>query len=390
MRPLYLLACVLLFGIQDLLAQPSLSPVVGPPLPHLATGALAWADYNGDGYPDLLISGQDSLGNPACLLLRNSSGGGMALDPLNPLPSIYQGDASWADMDGDGDPDLALCGSTGSQQGQSFVFQNNSGLLSPIASPMPALADGRLAWLALDGDNFPELAYAGFGAYGELHSGLLRQLGGNTFSLLGEGMFPRLTDMVLLAADCDGNGWTDIVWSGYDDQEGSRLYHFAGGGLVDLVESQMRVPPVSGGGMALADFDGDGKPELVATGASSQSHNVLYEYEAGNWLPKPNSLPLLLDSDAAVADYDGDGDLDLVMAGRASTGRGTFVFENDNGALVLRQSGPGLPQLDHCRIAFADWNQDGKLDFAISGREANGSPKTYILTFDNSTQTFKP
>jgi hypothetical protein len=69
-----------------------------------ARGA-AWADYNGDGKPDLLLA------TPSGPRLFTNAGGGAFKDSTSALPRVPTGNitaAGWIDFDGDGKPDIVL------------------------------------------------------------------------------------------------------------------------------------------------------------------------------------------------------------------------------------------------------------------------------------------
>ncbi|MBI4161785.1 MAG: VCBS repeat-containing protein, partial [Acidobacteria bacterium] len=64
----------------------------------------AWADYDGDGWLDLAVTGYRSL-----ILYRNDAGRFVRNEGF-PEPDGFWAGASWGDYDADGDPDLYVCG----------------------------------------------------------------------------------------------------------------------------------------------------------------------------------------------------------------------------------------------------------------------------------------
>jgi hypothetical protein len=74
------------------------------------------------------------------------------------------GMSAWADADGDGDPDLAVTGvrfdSDAYVQGTS-IYRNDGGTLVRIDVPLPGLTDPRLAWGDVDGNGRPDLLLSG-------------------------------------------------------------------------------------------------------------------------------------------------------------------------------------------------------------------------------------
>ncbi len=112
----------------------------------------------------------------------------------------------------------------------------------------------------------------------------------------------------------------------------------------------------------MADFDGDGRDDLVVANSSTASPQVWLSRPSG-WIAAGNGLPLVGGGGAiAVGDFDGDGYKDLV----ASTGRVLF-----GGAGVTWIQGPLLPHalsLNPYLIAVAtgDVNADGRVDVVLS------------------------
>jgi uncharacterized protein (DUF2141 family) len=79
-------------------------------------GTLNWADYDGDGDLDLLVTGVTTtgpVGIPATRLYRND-GGGVFTSVPHPFPNIYLGAVAWADYDKDGMLDVVVTGTDGS------------------------------------------------------------------------------------------------------------------------------------------------------------------------------------------------------------------------------------------------------------------------------------
>ena len=96
-------------------------------LPGIWAGSTAWGDYDGDGDPDLLITGLTGPAEnciPIARIYRNNAG---ALTDINAgLPGIYLGKAAWGDYDGDGDLDVAISGFQGND-GLTHIYRNNNG-----------------------------------------------------------------------------------------------------------------------------------------------------------------------------------------------------------------------------------------------------------------------
>ncbi|PNK01848.1 hypothetical protein CEP10_18190, partial [Cylindrospermopsis raciborskii S07] len=78
-------------------------------LPGVGDSSVAWADYDGDGKQDFLLTGYSSDGRIA-KLYRNT-GNGFEEDTNVSLPGVGDSSVAWADYDGDGKQDFLLTGS---------------------------------------------------------------------------------------------------------------------------------------------------------------------------------------------------------------------------------------------------------------------------------------
>jgi hypothetical protein len=118
-----------------------------------------------------------------------------------------------------------------------------------------------------------------------------------------------------------------------------------------------------GSGVAVADLDGDGKPDLASANRESNCVDVFLNKGDGAFGASRTYGAGRDPFTAAVADLNGDGKLDLVTPNRLSNdvtvllGRGDGTF----GAPVAFAAGQGPED-----VAVADLNGDGKLDLAVA------------------------
>ncbi len=82
-------------------------------LPGVSGSSVSWADYNNDGKPDFLLTGYSASSGPIAKLYKNT-GSGFTEDTSTPLPGVSHGSVTWADYNGDGKPDFLLTGDNGS------------------------------------------------------------------------------------------------------------------------------------------------------------------------------------------------------------------------------------------------------------------------------------
>ena len=78
----------------------------------VTAGAIAFADYNGDGYDDFALSGLNTSGDLITYVAENNIN---TFIVSHILQGAYYGKPSWGDYDNDGDLDLLVTGQSSTQ-----------------------------------------------------------------------------------------------------------------------------------------------------------------------------------------------------------------------------------------------------------------------------------
>jgi len=120
-----------------------------------------------------------------------------------------------------------------------------------------------------------------------------------------------------------------------------------------------------GGQQALAtgDFNNDGKPDLVVVNSGSTTVSVLLNKGDGTFYPRMSFQAGAIPDSVAVGDFNNDGNLDLVIAGTVGVVGGyAILLGNGDGTFQpAKTSTTGYGG----GIAVGDFNGDGNLDLAL-------------------------
>jgi hypothetical protein len=141
-------------------------------LTGLWDGTVNFIDYDIDGYPDLLVTGNTGADitpniHPTTILYRyNHSDGNFVEVPGTGLPNIWNSSVSIGDANNDGYPDIALAGKALAEQPMpplpNQVYVNHKdGTFTNADAGLPDGAGRVLAWGDYNGDHTLDLALSG-------------------------------------------------------------------------------------------------------------------------------------------------------------------------------------------------------------------------------------
>ena len=242
----------------------------------------SYGDYNNDGLVDLYVT--NSAGNLKNFLYKNLGGDSMeAIEGISPVTDAFSSrNASWTDIDGDGDLDLYVTNENGEQEN---LYRNDGGGAFEKLTGLVISTDGfntmSSSWGDIDNDGDLDLFLANDGSKNQL------------FRNDGDFVFTRIltTDISKNNARSFSSAWTDIDNDGDLDlfvtnafQNGVRLKNllYLNDGTGHLTEVTDEIVVTDTGwsyGCAFGDYDNDGFQDLaVATTRFGGSDDADYLY----------------------------------------------------------------------------------------------------------------
>jgi Bacterial Ig domain/FG-GAP-like repeat len=303
-----------------------------------------------------------------------------------------------ADLNGDGAPDIVvgMDGSPPVvylNNGTSNPFQSVPGIfVSPPPGPSgPDLGWGAVTLADVNADGHPDLAIVGFNSPNlvYLNNGTANPFNGATGIPIGS----QDTAYMVAVGDVNGDGFVDMAVANTNHIP-SRLYLTNGAPLTSGGYSTLQVGTDLGYGQAavIADVNGDGKPDLILTyilaGVLTDPSGIAIYLNNGTSNPFGNVTPIRLlvgqsVEAVAVADFNGDGKVDLVAAISdmsltqndlyvyLNTGSSSAPFNNSQTLQPDSKLGGGC-----ISIGVADLNGDGLPDllFGCTPPSPNATP----------------
>ncbi len=312
-------------------------------LPAVANPAMAWGDYDRDGRLDLALLGVDPSGLIRILSIERNVGGTFS-DANAGLTGVANGGIALSDMDQDGDLDLVACGSTNSvaSGGTLTVYGNTNGTYTPIAA-LKGLTASAVAVGDLDGDGLPDIVATGLDSVGTPTAVVYHNSGNGTFIRVPTTL-PGLGGAAVALADYDGDGALDVAISGATTNAAAtgitQIFHNDGHAAFTLIAS---LTGTWRGALAWGDVNGDGRPDLVYCGQSPSGvryTKVGINGGAGTFTDTDLGLPGVGESGLALADYDGDGRLDVALCGFNGSTAITRIYRNIGPAVNTPPTAP--------------------------------------------------
>lgn len=355
-----------------------------------------FVDVNHDGWEDLFISNGPEGGGKNFLYLNNGDGNFTAVSGDDLVTSVgsYDG-ATFSDYDNDGDADAFVV--TWYNEKNHFFRNNGDGTFTEEPTALPATIASyseTAAWGDYDNDGNADLYVSN--SSGNFKNLLYKNNGDGTFTKINTG--PAVTDTRasrgVTWADYDNDGDADLYVTN-ESNEPNNLYQNAGDGtFISITGGPLVSDTRSTMSASWGDIDNDGDLDLFTanSGYFTSQKNQLFLNNGDGTFTEITEGDVVDDSgtsfSSAFADYDNDGDLDLAVSNGFFSGSVVNrLYQNDGAGNFTRDLTSATDLSTPCSFgcAWGDVNNDGfpELVFATCNNSGSGTHPSDILYLNN-------
>lgn len=301
------------------------------------------------------------MGQPVPFLEHNSHN----------IRATYNGQFLAVDVNNDGWLDVIQTGFDDNQYNFTVFLNNKNFTFSSLSPVTISLSNPRTAWADIDNDGDMDFAVCGMENSGVKKTLIGLNNGDSTFTLKNYDIV-GVTLGEPLWADFDNDGKADLLVYGIDNNSKrvTVLYKNNSNSFIEI----KRLRGFSSGKAVIMDYNRDGKKDILITGIDQNIYKRIFLYNnLGNFSFSEETIDIdaTTSGEMAVGDIDVNGWDDLVVTGLNQNGqRICKLYCNFSGSFIERY-GAFIDSISSSTVSICDINNDGKPDIFFTGTDNN-------------------
>ncbi len=265
--------------------------------------SVAWGDYDNDGFLDILLTGPVDFDRPFSKIYRNNGDGTFTEKKEISLTPVKFGSGEWADFNNDGYLDILLTGDTtfhGSVIVTKIYKNNGKGNFSELKGITLTGVEGSSVFGDYNNDGFLDILLNGFIENSQNKTIIYKNNGDDTFSEHTGISLDQVAGGSAVWGDYNNDGYLDILLTGKSGSNlVSKIYKNNGN---DTFSEQTGIKlPLELGTAAWGDYDNDGLLDILI---GSKVYKNVSTYPVNMVPSAPTNLQRTINFNSATLKWD--------------------------------------------------------------------------------------
>ena len=326
----------------------------------VAHGISAWGDLDNDGDLDIVVNGDSGV-----KIYRNDGGGIFSDTGFSTGHYSYE-NVDLGDYNNNGYIDILLSGMNGTK-----IYRNNGDWTFTQLStdfPMGGMSETNALWGDFDNDGYLDVLLTGRVSGTGNVTRIYRNDGNGIFTDINAGL-PGLDYGRVALVDYNCDGLLDVMLMGRDNTNMTVTFIYKNEGNGVFTDINAGLPGVYQGSADWGDYNNDGYPDLLLTGALTTR---IFRNEGNGAFTDINAgLTGVSAGSAEWGDFNNNGNLDILLTGAVSHDvRTTKIYRNDGNG-VFTDINAAFPGVSYGHATWGDYDNDGDLDFILTGYDGS-------------------
>jgi len=344
------------------------------PFDGVMFSSIAFSDVNSDGHEDVLFTGMNSSVEPIAKLYINDGMGQFTQRTDTPFDDVDLSSITFSDVNGDGYEDVLITGENSSEERTAKLYINDGtgNFTERTDTPFEGVAAASIAFSDVNGNGHEDVLITGRNSSEERIAKLYINDGTGHFTERTDTSFDGVDVGSIAFSDVNGDGYEDLLITGRNGSSERIAKLYINDGTGDFTErTDTPFKSVWSSSIAFSDINGDGHEDVIISGETNSEEPItkLYTNDGTGHFTEITGTPFdgVRFGSIAFSDVNGDGHEDALITGNnASDERIAKLYINDG---VTSSTDDFFPEFDLTLTSYPNPTSSNRVNVRFESKE---------------------